>query len=146
MVLIPTIKDLKMSKFLLKHKRSFLFFMITILMVSIVAFKKVSLFGLIHKFNDSGHLLKSSTYNDNKVLSSRELLGPPTIKIDKGVSVKNYYHDGMPPYETFLKSWSSKEIRKLKILFNDSQPENYFCVFRGGEKGLHLNGNICDKS
>ena len=81
MELIPTIEDLKMSKSLLKHKRLLLFFMMIILMVSIVAFKKVSLFGLIHKFNDSGHLLKSSTYNDNKVLSSRELLGPPTIKI-----------------------------------------------------------------
>ena len=120
--------------------------MITILMVSIVAFKKVSLFGLIHKFNDSGHLLKSSTYNDNKVLSSRELLGPPTIKIDKGVSVKNYYHDGLPPYGNFLKSWSSKEIKKLRVLFNDSKPENDLCVFQGRKRGLQPNGNVCDKS
>ena len=124
-------------------------------MVSIVAFKKVSLFGLIHKFNDSGHLLKSSTYSDNKVLSSRELLGPPTIKIvdkegnpvfDEGVLVKNYYHDGLPPYGNFLKSWSSKEIKKLRVLFNDSKPENDLCVFQGRKRGLQPNGNVCDKS
>lgn len=75
--------------------------------------------GLINEFNDSGYLVRSTVYQNSKVLTYREFGGPPKLKIEKipGFVVKNYYEDSLPAYGTFLKKWSQKNIKILGHYF-----------------------------
>ena len=95
-----------MPKSLLKYKRLAILSIFLILMISVVVFGRNSISGLIHKFNDSGHLLKTLIYSDNKLLYTKEFTGPPVIKLNQIASAKNYYHTSLPPYGNFLNSWS----------------------------------------
>jgi hypothetical protein len=103
--------------------------------------------GLINEFNDSGDLVRSTVYQNSKVLTYREFGGPPKLKIEKipGL-VKNYYDDSLPPYGTFLKNWSRKSINNLRTLFYNSLAEDNLCKFYGEKKAFSVSGNICNKS
>jgi hypothetical protein len=104
--------------------------------------------GLIHTFNNSGGLLKTTTYHEGAILSQREYIGPSIVSTNiEGLNAKNYYHNGLPAYGKLLnEKWTFEEKKQFLDIFSGLKfTESAPCDIYLNDKHVSLKGNKCNQ-